>query len=305
LEYRIHRGAIVIYTIESVAAVIAEILVCEPTEIQNITVMEHGMTNRSYEFTYKNSRYLMRIPGEGTELLLNRENEYLVYQQVEKLGICEDIIYINPKTGCKITTFWENARVCNAQDFSDVSACMKLLKTFHEANLKVPHYFDVFERIEFYESLRDAPSRFSDYSTTKANIMKLKCFIDEQQITPRLSHIDSVSNNFLFVNGNGQERLLLIDWEYAAMQDPHIDIAMFAIYSMYEREDVDKLIDCYFDNACPPHIRAKIYAYIAICGLLWSNWCEYKRKLGVEFGEYELKQYEYAREYYNIFTELR
>ena len=23
----------------------------------------------------------------------------------------------------------------------------------------------------------------------------------------------------------------------------------------------------------------------AVCGLLWSNWCEYKRKLGVDFGE--------------------
>ena len=293
------------YTIESVKAVIAEILECEPAEIQHITVMEHGMTNRSYEFTYNDNRYLMRIPGEGTELLLNRENEYLVYKQVEKLGICEDIIYINPQTGCKITTFWENARVCNAQDFDDVRACMKLLKSFHEADLKVSHYFDVFERIEFYESLWDAPSCFSDYSTTKANIMELKHYINAQQIIPRLSHIDSVSNNFLFVENGSSQEIRLIDWEYAAMQDPHIDIAMFAIYSMYEREDVDKLIDCYFDNACPSQVRTKIYAYIAMCGLLWSNWCEYKRQLGVEFGEYALKQYGYAREYHSIFTELR
>ena len=41
----------------------------------------------------------------------------------------------------------------------------------------------------------------------------------------------------------------------------------------------------------------------AVCGLLWSNWCEYKKKLGVEFGEYSLRQYSYAKEYYKIVME--
>lgn len=49
---------------------------------------------------------------------------------------------------------------------------------------------------------------------------------------------------------------------------------------------------------CPKKIRTKIYCYIAVCGLLWSNWCEYKRNLGVEFGEYSLRQYRYAKDYY-------
>lgn len=38
-------------------------------------------------------------------------------------------------------------------------------------------------------------------------------------------------------------------------------------------------------------------------GLLWSNWCEYKKSLGVEFGEYSLRQYRYAKEYYRIVKE--
>ena len=47
-------------------------------------------------------------------------------------------------------------------------------------------------------------------------------------------------------NEDGNEDIRLIDWEYAGMQDPHVDIAMFCIYSMYDREHVDKLIDAYF-----------------------------------------------------------
>ena len=62
----------------------------------------------------------------------------------------------------------------------------------------------------------------------------------------------------------------------------------------------DKLIDCYFKNKCPERIRLKIYAYVAISGLIWSNWCEYKRQIGQEFGEYSISQYRYAKEYCRI-----
>ena len=58
--------------------------------------------------------------------------------------------------------------------------------------------------------------------------------------------------------------------------------------------------DIYFENKCDELTRIKIYAYISICGLLWSNWCEYKRDLGVEFGEYSIRQYRFAKEYYQI-----
>lgn len=84
------------------------------------------------------------------------------------------------------------------------------------------------------------------------------------------------------------------------MQDPHIDIAMFAIYSMYDKKSIDRIIDIYFNYNCEANVRIKIYAYIACCGLLWSNWCEYKLLVGVEFGEYAMKQYRYAKDYYKI-----
>ena len=84
------------------------------------------------------------------------------------------------------------------------------------------------------------------------------------------------------------------------MQDPHVDIAMFGIYSLYNRSQMDQLIDFYFEEECSKELSIKIYCYIAICGLLWSNWCEYKRMCGVEFGEYAAKQYQYAKEYFDI-----
>ena len=74
-------------------------------------------------------------------------------------------------------------------------------------------------------------------------------------------------------------------------------------YQMYKKEQVDHLIDLYFEGNCDDRTRIKIYCYIAVCGLLWSNWCEYKRSLGVEFGEYSLAQYRFAKDYYKIVME--
>ena len=103
------------------------------------------------------------------------------------------------------------------------------------------------------------------------------------------------------VENDGEiSEIKLIDWEYAGMQDPHLDIAMFCIYALYDRKEIDHVIDFYFDYQVEKKVRLKIYSYIAIAGLLWSNWCEYKRILGVEFSEYALRQYRYAKEYYRI-----
>ena len=197
--------------------VICEALGAQQDEVTNITVLKKGMTNRSFLFSCKDKKYIMRIPGEGTDQLINRRQEAAVYQTIAGRKICDEIAYIEANAG---------------------------------------------ERV--------------------------------------LTHIDAVPDNFLFVEENGKEEIRLIDWEYAGMQDPHVDIAMFCIYSLYKKEQVDHLIDLYFEGNCDDRTRIKIYCYIAVCGLLWSNWCEYKRKLGVEFGEYSLRQYRYAKDYYKI-----
>ena len=267
--------------------------------IHNITLLKSGMTNHSFIFNCNDKKYIFRIPGEGTDKLINRKNEYNVYLQIKDKGISDDIVYIDPEKGYKITEFLENSHNCDPYNDAEVSGCMNILKAFHEKQLSVENTFNIFDQIEIYESLRNKDSAYSDYEKVKINVFKLKEYIDNQDKKLCLTHIDAVPDNFVISN----EGIRLIDWEYAAMQDPHVDIAMFAIYSLYDKERVDLLIDLYFDNKCPPNVRLKIYCYIAVGGLLWSNWCEYKATLGIEFGEYSLRQYRYAKDFYRYFWE--
>lgn len=281
--------------------IIADALQVNKNEIVDINILKKGMTNRSFLFSCRNQRYIMRIPGEGTDLLIKRDEESAVYDVIKNKDICDDIVYISPLNGYKITRYLESSRVCDPDNEEDLVRCMKKLRDFHSLNLKVGHKFDIFKQIDFYEYLWDgAPSVYRDYNDTKIKAFELKEYIDNCKIEMCLTHIDAVPDNFLFT-ADGDIRL--IDWEYAGMQDPHVDIAMFCIYALYDRKQVDRLIDIYFENKCEKQTRLKIYCYIAACGLLWSNWCEYKRSLGVEFGEYSLRQYRYAKEYYKFFKE--
>lgn len=277
-----------------------------PNQISNISSLKKGMTNHSFLFDCMEKRYIIRIPGAGTDKLINRKQEYEVYQKIAPFNICDNIVYFDPKSGYKITEYLENARTCNASDKNDVNICMRKLRNFHEKNLQVSHSFDIFRQIDFYETLWNGKnSYFSDYQDTKAKIFELKEFITYQKKHWTLTHIDAVPDNFLFVPCDKEQDIRLIDWEYASMQDACVDIAMFAIYAMYNRKEIEYLIQSYYSEGCSKTTKLKLYCYIACCGLLWSNWCEYKRQLGIEFGEYSLQQYNYAKEYYEIFQQER
>lgn len=259
------------------------------------------MTNRSFLFDVNDTRYIMRIPGEGTNQLLNRKQEYDVYQAIKNLHISDEVVYFDSDKGYKLTKYIKDARACDAYNMDDVACCMDLLRYFHQSNIAVDYDFDLFERIEYYESLRgNSASLYPDYIATKKKVYRLKALVDKMDKHYTLTHIDAICDNFLF----SKSGVCLIDWEYASMQDPDVDLAMFCIYSMYNQTMVDTLIDIYYKGQCPNQTRLKIYCYIAICGLLWSNWCEYKHTLGVEFGTYALKQYQYAKDYSQMVLEM-
>lgn len=283
---------------------ISNVLGISPEKITGISALKKGMTNRSFLFSDGKEKYIMRIPGEGTERLINRAEEADVYRVIRNKGLCDDIVYIDPNDGYKITKYLDNARVCDPSSQDDVKKCMNLLKRFHHMGLKVAHSFDIFKQIDFYESLWNGKeSVYGDYQKTKEDVFSLQTFIKAHTGKKVLTHIDAVPDNFLFTTDEaGEEKICLIDWEYAGMQDPHVDIAMFCVYSFYDKGQVDKLIDIYFENQCSLETRIKIYCYVAACGLLWSNWCEYKQHFGVEFGEYNLKQYRYAKDFYRFAT---
>ena len=262
------------------------------------------MTNKSFLFRVHEKPYICRIPGPGTGLLINRHQEGDVLETVRSLGISEHVVYFNRETGYKITEYYENARTADPSSKEDLTRCMRLLKELHHSGIRLKHRFDIGERIEFYETLCNSHGGipFEDYPQVRQWMQVLLDQLNAKNRRQTISHIDSVVDNFLFLP-DGQ--LKLIDWEYCGMADPLIDVAMCGIYSYFDDEQIDWLLETYLEHKPSDEELLVTYSYVALSGFLWSLWAVYKSSLGEEFGEYTILMYRYAKRYYKkIFHKL-
>jgi len=276
---------------------VAKIFQKPESEIQDIRCLKSGMTNNSFLFLLGNHHYICRIPGPGTELLINRSEEERVYRATQPLNLSEKIIYLDGRTGYKIAEYYENTRNACASSEEDMAACMKVLRCLHQSGLFVEHEFNIQERIAFYEQLcmSHGGTRFEDYEIVRRRMEELWENLEQLSRPKMLSHIDSNVDNFLILP-DGSVRL--IDWEYAGMCDPLIDLGMCAIYSYYKEEDVERLMHLYLERPATKEERLVVYSYMALGGFLWALWAVYKSSLGEEFGDYTLIMYRYAKMYY-------
>lgn len=266
--------------------------------ISSFYVINKGMTNKLFYFKAEGKEYLIRVPGEGTEYLLDRTQEVAVYRELADENITDKIVCIDPVEGFKITEYIAGVHNCNVADAEEVRRCMLHLKALHDKEIKTEKEFDPFEMLEHYEcSCRHDISDFvPEYSARRKEINELREIINRLPRRSVLCHVDPVYDNFLVRDGE----VHLIDWEYAAQADPDMDIAMFCIYAGYDKEEIDRVTDMYYPEGCDERHRIKIYGYIACSALLWVVWCEIKRDSGVLFDEYEKQQYEYVHKFYEL-----
>ena len=68
-----------------------------------LTPLKQGMTNDSFIFSINNERYIIRVPGVNTEKIINRHQEYDVYQAIKDEEFVEPVIYIDREKGYKIS----------------------------------------------------------------------------------------------------------------------------------------------------------------------------------------------------------
>ena len=77
---------------------IADVFEANLEDIVDITVLKKGMTNRSFLFSVYGNKYIMRIPGEGTDQLINRAQEAEVFRTISGHGLGEVLVGIERVT---------------------------------------------------------------------------------------------------------------------------------------------------------------------------------------------------------------
>lgn len=165
---------------ESLIILLSDILNIDSKNIINLQPVKKGLTNESFTFNIKNKgKYVLRVPNETTSLLVNRKEEAEVYNRIQRLGISDDIVYIDDQTGIKISRFINDAHTLELNNTEDIELAFDKLKALHKSEIRVNHEFNLRERISYYEKLRPIDSKYPSYMATKSNILRLLDIIEQ------------------------------------------------------------------------------------------------------------------------------
>ena len=266
-----------------------------------------GLTNHTYHVTVKDgAEYVVRIPGEGTEEMIVRDDEKKSTELACRLGVDAKMFFFG-EDGTKLTEYIKDAVTMSGEALHDDARIEKvaaIFRTIHTCGEDTGVPFEVFDMAANYERIIENMNvpMFSDYAAEKARVMKIKEIVDREANPVRVPcHNDPLCENWI----ESGDRLYLIDWEYAGMNDGMWDVADVSIEANFEPEYDLKLLRAYLgrepDGADMRHFLAsKIYV-----DFLWTLWAKTRVPFdGVPMEDWAAERYARMKDNISAFDAL-
>lgn len=256
-----------------------------------------GMTNKNYNVIIGEERYVLRVPGNGTDKMISRVDEMKNAAFAAKIGVDAELVYFDEETGVKISKFIHNAETLSpegAKHQESMKKVCKVLKEVHNSTLNMENYFDIYSKIEQYECLlKEANGELpEDYYEVREKVWRLKEIMQGLDVKYTPCHNDTVAENF--INGDNNS-FYLIDWEYGGMNDPMWDLAAHSIECGFSDDEEEIFFKIYFNGKVEENYKKRIGINKIYQDFLWSIWTIIKEAKGDDFGSYGSDRYNRAK----------
>lgn len=284
--------------IEFIYNCICDVFSCQPSQINDLSPLQKGLSNSVLSFRYNGGKYVFRYPGLGSGILIDRGRESIVQKQIEDAGVDTTLVAMSVRYGWRLSRYVET-RPFNYHDVNDMVRGILLLRKLHAIRPKVRWEFDIKEK---WESIRDMTpadkygenySQFPNFKDLKELIYQLYDLVQTDGIKKCLTHGDCRDENYLI----NDSEIHLIDWEYAGYGDPGFDIGTYICGGDHSDEEVDKILFTYFGRKPSPKEQRHFYAFIAISGFFYMHWTMFKESQGQVIGYLKPLWYHYANKY--------
>lgn len=282
--------------LENLKEIISTHMDIQTDEIQDISPIG-GMTNKNYKICIRDKYYVLRIPGNGTEEMISRSDEIKNAVYANKVGVDAELIYFNEDSGIKISRFIENAETLSpdaAKKQHNMELVSGVLRKLHNSSEVMNNNFDIYEKIEKYEQLaKDADGKFfDDYEEVKEKVVYLSEIMSKLDVELRPCHNDTIAENFI---KSDNDRIYLIDWEYAGMNDPMWDLAAHCLENSFTEEEEELFLKLYFEGEVEEKYKKRVLINKIYQDFLWSIWTNIKEAKGDDFGTYGIDRYNRAK----------
>ena len=260
-----------------------------------------GMSNKNFRVNFKGRSYVLRVPGNGSDGMVERSNEEFNAIEGCKMGVNPEIRYFDAKTGIKLADYVENAETLNAatiQRHDNLRKIADIYHKIHDAHVRLKNEFNLFQEIEKYDRLLEkvGASMYEGWDEFKPKVMSLESRLNAIGIEMTPCHDDAVPENFIKAEDG---TIYLIDWEYSGMNDPMADFAALFLESDFLEETQDYFLDKYYSGNVPAGIKERILCYEILWDALWAQWTVIKEACGDDFGSYGIDRYNRAKTNYN------
>ena len=249
-------------------------LVFEDTEWSGIERLG-GMTNHSYKITRNDGKeYLVRIPGDGTEEMINRLDERKSTELACSLGIDSELLYFGDD-GRKVMRFIHNPQPIDEsvmQKDENILQAANIFRKLHTCGIDTGVRFEVFEMAALYEKiiLDGGVALYDDYYDVKQTVMDIKGEVDKNGEAPKVPcHNDSLIGNWVLDENN---KLYLIDWEYSGMNEAMWDLSCLSIEAVYSPENDETLLNYYYGREASIEEKKRFVAAKLYVDYLWTLW---------------------------------
>ncbi len=249
------------------------------TTTYGFTPLHKGLTNKNYLLTIQDKQYVVRIPYPE-QAIMNRKQEEQVMQHVKCLD--SETVYFNADTGVKISVYIPDAldyEECLEHD--KIERCATLMRTLHQLE-NVDFSFNSVDKLRLYQSHVTQP--FFDLSPYEEVIRH----IAQKEYKPCLCHNDFVHGNILYT----KQRDYLIDYEYAASNDPLFDVISFlGENQIFDNTLRERFYQAYFQEQSIPY--EQLEKMETFQNVLWCNWAMMMYEQRKEEVYYQIAQDKY------------
>lgn len=247
-----------------------------------------GMSNKNFRINYEGRSYVLRVPGNGSEGMVDRTNEEFNALESCKMGVNPAIRYFNAETGIKLADYIENAETLTAatiQRHDNMRKIARIYQTIHNSHIRLKNEFNIFQEIEKYDRLIEivGAEMYDGGEKIRDKVMSLEAYLNQLGVDLKPCQNDALYENFIKAEDG---TIYLIDWEYSGMNDPMADFAALFIEAGFEKENEDFILDQYYEGNIPTNAREKILCYQILWDYLWSQWTVIKEAKGDDFGTY-------------------
>ena len=236
-----------------------------------ISPLSGGLTNENYLVESGGTRYVMRLPGQSTELLsIDRENEVYNTKAAATTGIGPRVLEHVAGVDVMVLEFIPGTTM-SAKTLQSSEMPSRMAESFHRLH-SAPRFlrdFDMFRLIEYYlgivaEHGVTIPAGYRDWLPT---VSEIEAAVAVAALPSAPCHNDLLSENFI----DDGTALRIVDYELSGNNDPCFDLGNTAQEAEFGQELRAALCDAYFGRHDQRQLaRMNLFALMSDVG--WTLW---------------------------------